>query len=159
MPFRHPLIALLLIVSSACTLAADPKTSAHRDPAPVTALLDRALSLLGVAYRRGGDDAAEGLDCSGFVRLVFAQSLAVELRRRARDISRHGRAVARDDLRPGDLVFFDTLHRTFSHVGIYLGGGAFVHAPAAGGEVRVESLSLPYWRTRFSGARRITGTI
>ena len=70
------------------------------------------------------------------------------------DMSR-GRAVLRKYLKPGDLVFFNTLKRTFSHVGIYVGEGKFIHAPRPGGEVRVEEMSLAYWKKRFTGARRV----
>lgn len=125
-------------------------------PAGADAMLRSALSHLGVAYRRGGDSADEGFDCSGFTRHVFAAGLGLELPRRADEQA--GAAdlvrVRRDDLAPGDLVFFNTLRRTFSHVGIYLGEGRFIHAPRTGSAVRIEDMRRGYWHKRFTGARR-----
>ena len=118
-------------------------------------LVVRALSFVGVNYRRGGENPETGFDCSGFVRHVFRESLGLMLPRTSRDISRVGETVRRDDLQPGDLVFFNTLRRGFSHVGIYLGENRFVHSPASGGEVRVEDMRQSYWVKRFNGARRI----
>lgn len=114
-----------------------------------------ALGLLGIAYRFGGDTPRSGFDCSGMVRYVFQQTLGVELPRRAEEISRVGTKVDRKHLKPGDLVFYNTLKRTFSHVGIYLGNHQFIHAPARGGVVRVEDMNESYWVRRFTGARRI----
>jgi cell wall-associated NlpC family hydrolase len=114
-----------------------------------------ALALLGVNYRFGGNAADTGLDCSGLVRLVFKETFGLVLPRRADEISRVGDKVKKDELKPGDLVFFNTLRRAFSHVGIYIGEGKFVHAPSTGGQVRVENLQTAYWSTRFNGARRI----
>lgn len=115
-----------------------------------------ALNFLGVPYRRGGNSAAHGFDCSGFTRQVFETSLGLLLPRRV-DEQAHAPglvAIRRNDLQPGDLVFFNTLRRTFSHVGIYLGDGKFIHAPRPGGEVRVEDMRFSYWARRFTGARR-----
>jgi cell wall-associated NlpC family hydrolase len=115
-----------------------------------------ALNFLGVPYRRGGNTPDGGFDCSGFTRQVFETSLGLVLPRRADEQARARGliAVKRDDLQPGDLVFFNTLRRTFSHVGIYVGEGRFIHAPKPGGEVRVESMNFAYWAKRFTGARR-----
>jgi cell wall-associated NlpC family hydrolase len=118
-------------------------------------LVMNAMGLLGVRYRMGGNDADSGLDCSGLVRLVFQQTFGLVLPRRSAEISQLGEKVDRKELRPGDLVFFNTLRRAYSHVGIYVGDGKFLHAPSAGGEVRVESMNIPYWDKRFNGARRI----
>lgn len=115
----------------------------------------RALAHLGVPYRYGGDDPSRGFNCSGLVRYVFRDALGVELPRRSDEIGRAGRAIDRDRLQPGDLVFFDTLGRAFSHVGIYIGDGRFVHAPARRGQVRVDALDERFWRARFDGARRL----
>lgn len=115
----------------------------------------RALSHVGVPYRYGGDDPRLGFDCSGLVRYVFRDALGLELPRRSEEIGRAGRAVEGARLQPGDLVFFDTLGRAFSHVGIYVGDGRFVHAPARRGQVRVDGLDDPYWAARFNGARRL----
>ena len=115
-----------------------------------------ALNFLGVPYRRGGNTADSGFDCSGFTRQVFETSLGLMLPRRADDQAKaRGLVVVkRDELQPGDLVFFNTLKRTFSHVGIYVGEGRFIHSPKPGGEVRVESMNFAYWAKRFTGGRR-----
>ncbi len=118
-------------------------------------LMMRALSLIGVRYRYGGNSPQTGLDCSGLVRLVFQDTLGLILPRRAEEMSRVGAAVPKSELQPGDLVFYNTLRRTFSHVGIYLGEGRFIHAPASGGKVRIENMHMPYWTQRFNGARRV----
>ncbi|MBX7229087.1 MAG: C40 family peptidase [Burkholderiaceae bacterium] len=114
-----------------------------------------AMGLLGVRYRFGGNAPETGLDCSGLVRLVFKETFGLILPRRAVEMSQLGDTVGKEELKPGDLVFFNTLKRAFSHVGIYIGEGKFVHAPSSGGKVRVESLNTPYWINRFNGARRI----
>jgi len=115
-----------------------------------------AMNFLGVPYRRGGNSADKGFDCSGFTRHVFEMSLGLVLPRRADEqASAPGlKKVKREELKPGDLVFFNTLKRTFSHVGIYIGEGKFIHAPRTGGEVRVEDMRYAYWSKRFTGARR-----
>jgi cell wall-associated NlpC family hydrolase len=116
-----------------------------------------AMNFLGVPYRRGGTTGGEdGFDCSGFTRHVFEMSLGLVLPRRADEQARAPGMfqVKRDELKPGDLVFFNTLKRTFSHVGIYVGDGKFIHSPRTGGEVRVEDMRLAYWSKRYNGARR-----
>jgi cell wall-associated NlpC family hydrolase len=115
-----------------------------------------AMNFLGVPYRRGGNSAENGFDCSGFTRHVFETSLGLVLPRRVDEqASAPGLLkVRRDELKPGDLVFFNTLRRTFSHVGIYIGDGKFIHSPRTGGEVRVEDMRYAYWSKRFTGARR-----
>ena len=118
-----------------------------------------ALGLLGVRYRFGGESPESGLDCSGLVRHVFQQVTGVSLPRTAREMSRVGDGVARHALEPGDLVFFNTRRMPFSHVGIYLGGGRFVHAPASGRDVEIADLRNRYWQRQFDGARRIAGAI
>ena len=118
-------------------------------------LVMRALGLMGVRYKRGGVNPDTGFDCSGLVRFVFHDALGMKLPHRAEEISRIGEVIKKTDLKPGDLVFYNTLRRTFSHVGIYLGDGRFIHAPASRGKVRVESMDMPYWAKRFNGARRV----
>ena len=115
----------------------------------------RALALLGVRYRFGGNTPEAGLDCSGLVKLVFQETLGLVLPRRSDDMSRYGQSVQMSDLQPGDLVYFNTMRLPFSHVGIYIGDRRFVHAPSSGGVVRVESMDLDYWMRRFDGARRL----
>ena len=115
-----------------------------------------AMNFLGVRYQRGGSDADAGFDCSGFTRQVFETSLGLVLPRRADEQAKAAGLVKvrKDELQPGDLVFFNTLRRTFSHVGIYIGDGKFVHSPKPGGEVRIEDMRIVYWAKRFTGARR-----
>lgn len=115
----------------------------------------QGLKLVGVRYRWGGNNEDSGLDCSGFVRLVYKDSIGATLPRTAREMSEVGQEVSASQLKPGDLVFFNTMRRAFSHVGIYLGDNHFLHAPRAGAEVRVESMDNGYWMQRFDGARRI----
>ena len=118
-------------------------------------LVINALSFLGVHYKYGGDHASTGFDCSGFVRHVYRQTLGLVLPHNAAQQSREGERIAESQLRPGDLVFFNTLRRAFSHVGIYIGNGEFIHAPRPGQEVQIGSLDSPYWARRFDGARRL----
>lgn len=120
-------------------------------------LVISAMNFIGVRYRRGGNSADEGFDCSGFTRHIFQEALGLVLPRRADEQAHaHGvHSIARSELRPGDLVFFNTLKRTFSHVGIYVGDGKFIHSPRAGGQVRVEDMKERYWDRRFTGARRV----
>jgi cell wall-associated NlpC family hydrolase len=115
-----------------------------------------AMDLVGVRYRRGGTSVATGFDCSGFTRHVFEMSLGLVLPRRADEQAAAPGLVTvrREDLRPGDLVFFNTLKRTFSHVGIYIGANRFVHSPRPGSSVRTDDISFAYWAKRFTGARR-----
>jgi len=120
-------------------------------------LLDGALGLVGIRYRRGGSSAESGFDCSGFVGHVFLDQLGLKLPRTSGELSKTGEQVMRADLRPGDLVFFNTMRRAFSHVGIYLGNGQFVHAPRPGQSVRVENIHKSYWARRYNGARRVSG--
>ncbi len=112
--------------------------------------------MIGIRYKRGGTDPENGLDCSGLVRYVFKEAWNKDLPRTSQEISQVGKNIEQKDLQPGDLVFYNTVRRGFSHVGIYLGDNRFVHSPAAGGEVRIESMDLSYWKKRFNGARRIS---
>ncbi len=118
-------------------------------------LVLKGLELVGINYRRGGTSAETGLDCSGFVQLVFKESLGKLLPRTAREQSEVGDVVDKNELKPGDLVFFNTMRRAFSHVGIYLGDNHFMHSPRTGAEVRVEDMSQSYWVKRYNGARRV----
>jgi cell wall-associated NlpC family hydrolase len=114
-----------------------------------------ALGFIGVPYRMGGNAAETGLDCSAFVRLIYKQITGLVLPRTAAEQAASTQTIDRSQLKPGDLVFFNTLQRSFSHVGIYIGEGRFVHSPRTGGQVRIESMNIPYWQTRFNGARRV----
>lgn len=121
-------------------------------------ILLHAISLLGIRYQYGGNTPEKGLDCSGLVRYVFKEAWGASLPRTSEEMSRLGERVDTQDLQPGDLVFYDTLKRTFSHVGIYLGNNQFIHSPSSGGQVRIDNMDAGYWKRRFSGARRISET-
>ncbi len=128
--------------------------------APSTGDLRRAAALqarhaIGVPYHYGGASPKTGFDCSGLVVHVYERAWGVALPRNTQAQRHVGHAVKRSHLLPGDLVFYNTRHRPFSHVGIYLGDGKFVHAPRRGQHVRIERIDNPYWRARFSGARRL----
>jgi cell wall-associated NlpC family hydrolase len=127
----------------------------QRAQASVQDTLDHAMALLGIPYRRGGNSPESGFDCSGFVSHVFRETIGLILPRSSRDLSKSGDSVGRSELQPGDLVFFNTMRRAFSHVGIYLGNGQFIHAPRSGGRVRVEDMNDNYWNKRYNGARRV----
>jgi cell wall-associated NlpC family hydrolase len=118
-------------------------------------LVFTAMGFLGVPYRRGGNTAETGFDCSGFVRAMYQQTVGLILPRKAEQQAAATETIDRNELKPGDLVFFNTMRRTFSHVGIYIGEGKFIHSPKPGAEVRVESMSIAYWAQRFDGARRV----
>lgn len=123
--------------------------------AKASELVLNAMTFLGVPYKRGGTSSDTGFDCSGFVRAIYEQTAGLLLPRKASEQAATAQKIDRADLQPGDLVFFNTMRRAFSHVGIYIGDGKFIHAPKPGAEVRVESLSLAYWARRFDGARRV----
>ena len=135
-----------------------PEIRSTREPVPRAqhseALLQTLLSL-GIDYQNGGRSPVSGFDCSGLVAHVYLQAYAMKLPHNTRSQSETGVPVSLAELEPGDLVFYDTLNRPYSHVGIYLGDGRFVHAPKSGTRVRVESLKSAYWTQRFNGARRI----
>ena len=118
-------------------------------------LVIQAMGLLGVPYKRGGISEEKGFDCSGFVRHMFEKSVGLVLPRRAEEQAKVTEEINRSDLKPGDLVFFNTMKRTFSHVGIYVGDGKFIHAPRPGKAVRVDDMREAYWQKRFNGARRV----
>ncbi len=166
--------ALALWTAGACAQATDPLSlwlqgrgelaPQAAEPAPagvsrsrLTEMALAAMNFVGVPYRRGGNDAETGFDCSGFTRHLFQLNLGLSLPRRSHEqAAAQGLAeVPRTDLQPGDLVFFNTLRRTFSHVGIYVGDGRFIHSPRPGAAVRLEDMSSSYWQRRFDGARRV----
>lgn len=173
---RWLLVLLAVLVLAGC--ASNPSTdrSAWLDPQgrrtvdlsaieginPITILaasqhpLTReALQQLGVQYRYGGTSPDIGFDCSGLIHYSAQESWGLQLPRRARDMAGVGQQVNISELVVGDLVFFNTLGHRFSHVGIYLGDGYFVHAPSSRGQVRIENMSVRYWKQRYTGARRI----
>ncbi|WP_242533492.1 C40 family peptidase [Niveibacterium umoris] len=152
----------MLILLAACTTSPPRTTTAPaRD---LTRLPDAsmgndvvvfAVSLVDTGYRFGGRNPEAGLDCSGMVSYVMEQVAGVRLPHNAAEIAARARPVDREKMRPGDLVFFNTMRRPFSHMGIYIGDGRFVHAPSTNGAVRIERLDTAYFAQRFDGARTL----
>ena len=147
-------LTLLVLLLGACATPARP-------PEPATAgrmndVAFYALSLSDTPYRYGGSSSGNGFDCSGFVQHVYLNTLGIKLPRTSTEMSRAGEQLDANQLRPGDLVFFNTRQRPFSHVGIYVGEERFVHAPSSGKAVMMASMREKYWRNRYDGARRIT---
>jgi cell wall-associated NlpC family hydrolase len=134
----------------------DAATNAWRTAQDLTS---SALDLIGIRYRWGGATPETGLDCSGLVQFVFQQVTGATLPRSAKEMSRLGDKVALSDLKSGDLVFFNTRHFAFSHVGIYVGDNRFIHAPRRGREVEMATIDKRYWQKRFDGARRLVGVL
>ncbi|HEY6361725.1 MAG TPA: C40 family peptidase [Vicinamibacterales bacterium] len=122
-------------------------------PAGASGLVAMALGYRGVPYRNGGSDPS-GFDCSGFIQYVFKQ-VGTVLPREVRDQFVQGETIDRDEVQAGDLVFFETVSRGASHVGLAIGGDEFVHAPSSRGVVRVERFTSAYWARRYVGARRL----
>lgn len=118
-------------------------------------LASTALNYLGIKYKFGGSAPSSGFDCSGLVGYVAEKSMGLKLPRRSAEIARLGQQVNINELKKGDLVFFNTSGKRNSHVGIYLGDNKFVHAPSTGSVVRVEDMSINYWKKRYNGARRL----
>ncbi len=118
-------------------------------------LVVHAMGFLGVPYKRGGNSIEQGFDCSGFVRAIYEQAVGLVLPRRAAEQAAATTPIDKAELQPGDLVFFNTLRATFSHVGIYVGDNKFIHSPRTGAVVRVEDMRVAYWQQRFDGARRV----
>ena len=154
---RRLLILPVLLLLGACSTAPTRQYTASDDQ--MNDLVIYTVSLADTPYHYGGNSANSGFDCSGFVDYVYRHSLGISLPRTSREISKIGEPVALDDLSPGDLVFYNTQHASFSHVGIYVGDGKFVHSPRTGESVRTEEMQLHYWKARYDGARRIMRTI
>ena len=130
-------------------------SSAPSQMAPSEGLVQKALAEIGVAYRRGGESPGAGFDCSGLIVHVYREALGLTLPHNTLAQSKVGRPVLPGQMRPGDLVFYNTRHRKYSHVGLYVGEGRFIHAPKPGASVRIERMSVGYWARRFDGARRV----
>jgi len=146
------IILLSVLMLGAC---ASDKSRVRTQYSNTNSITSYAKSLVGTPYKYGGNSPEYGFDCSGFIVHVFRQSLGVKLPRTTRKIRYSGKAVQKKYLRAGDLVFFNTLRRKFSHVGIYLGNNRFIHAPSSGGSVRIDNMQASYWRGIYNGARRI----
>jgi cell wall-associated NlpC family hydrolase len=155
--------SLALLLAACGTPPQLPETSVSTAPAPASTAEEGsekgsdvaiyALGLIDTGYRFGGKNPAAGLDCSGMVTYIFKQAAGLKLTGSAADLARKGRQIDRKQLRAGDLVFFNTQRRPFSHVGIYIGDGRFVHAPATNGKVHISRLDNPYFAPRFEMAR------
>ncbi len=166
MKISELLFAALLAGAGLPALAADNTADmatiiAAETPAP-TGYLERAreltihaLALIGVNYKWGSDSPENGLDCSGLVSHVFQEVAGIVLPRNSQGMSKVGEKINKTELQPGDLVFFNTRRRPFSHVGIYIGDERFVHAPRRGREVEVSDMQGRYWKKRYNGARRV----
>ena len=158
---RRPWIPIILLALLPLSAMANDSSEATA-PTAASGMLGqaqevvvRALSFIGVRYKWGGASPDTGFDCSGLIRYVYNQVTGQSLPGNAKEISKVGESIERSELQPGDLVFFNTLRRPFSHVGIYLGESRFVHAPSRGGKVEIVDMSERYWKTRYNGARRL----
>ena len=164
-------VTVTTAAAAAATGAADPVSRFLQEqglvPPADSTMLDKvrdkasglvlsAMNFLGVRYKYGGSSMENGFDCSGFTRHIFEMSIGLVLPRRAEEQARSSSlaSVRKEELKPGDLVFFNTMRATFSHVGIYVGDGKFVHAPRTGAAIRVDDMREAYWAKRFTGARR-----
>jgi cell wall-associated NlpC family hydrolase len=149
----HPVLTTLGQVGQSVTDHASALVAGAGDRA--SELVVNAMGFLGVPYRRGGNSAETGFDCSGFVRAMYQSTVGLILPRRAKEQAAATEKIDKKDLQPGDLVFFNTMRHAFSHVGIYIGEGKFIHSPKPGAQVRVEDMGVAYWKRRFDGARRV----
>jgi cell wall-associated NlpC family hydrolase len=166
MKFLTPLFAAFIACAAVPALAAESTVDAAPVAAAETPATDgywerarevtiQALALLGVHYKWGSDSPETGFDCSGLVSHVFQQVAGIALPRNSQGMSKVGDKIDKSELQPGDLVFFNTRRKPYSHVGIYIGEARFVHAPRRGGEVEVASMQGRYWNKRYNGARRV----
>lgn len=146
-------IVFTIIVSGCASF--DPTPPPVPPRAQRTEALLQTLLALGLDYRYGGNSPVTGFDCSGLVAHVYREAWGIRLPHNTLAQSESGIPVSLSELQAGDLVFYDTLARPYSHVGIYLGDGRFVHAPKSGARVRIEHVSSTYWAQRFNGARRV----
>lgn len=153
-----PLGAYLANRSNDIRMSHGPSNASIKPTADRQEVVNTALSFLGVDYRFGGQNPVTGFDCSGLVSYVAEKSLGLKLPRQSSEMASYGKSVKRNQLEEGDLVFFNTRGARFSHVGIYLGNNKFVHSPRTGSVVRVEDMTVSYWKQRYNGARRIVAT-
>lgn len=141
------------IAASMLTACAGIKPTSDDRPAAAQEIVLAAIGLIDTEYRYGGKDPDGGFDCSGMVSHIFDRAAGIRITGSAAEIAAGGRAIARSMLRGGDLVFFNTTGRSFSHVGVYIGNNRFVHAPSTRGKVRIDRLDAGYFDQRFDGAR------
>lgn len=169
---HRKLLAVAVLLGSIHMVPALAQSSTEGEPLPKTfvssvstavvdkteTLINNAMQLIGVRYRWGGNTPQSGLDCSGFVRYVFNDTFGFLLPRKSAQMSKVGLEIGKEELRPGDLVFFNTMRHAFSHVGIYVGNNKFIHAPSKGKSIRVDDMTKVYWEKRYNGARRLENT-
>lgn len=117
-------------------------------------MLLQSVSLMGIAYKWGGNTPDTGMDCSGFVKYVFKKSLGINLPRTAAEMAKVGKKVSPDDLEPGDLMFFNTRRGSNTHIGIYLGNNKFIQSPRTGETIKITEFD-GWWRQHFNGAKRV----
>ena len=152
-------IFIVCLLLSACGTT---RHEAFVQPAPgydasrMNSLAIYAMSLTDTPYQYGGTTRENGFDCSGFVQFVFQNSLGLQLPRTSFEMSQLGTPLNADQLKPGDLVFFNTTHSRYSHVGIFIGENRFVHAPKTGRAITIANMDNGYWHTHYDGARRIS---
>ncbi len=150
---------ITLILASCGTAPPSPDTRPTSAAASVRAsergseVVLYTLGLIDTGYRFGGKNPEAGLDCSGMVSYIFGRAAGLKLNGSAADIARAGRPIKRGELRPGDLVFFNTRNAPFTHVGIYIGDDRFIHAPSTNGRVRIDQMNARYYAQRFDAAR------
>lgn len=150
---RVLLSTAMLLLLAACSSGSPP--SGYGGSARDNDVTSYAKSLIGTPYHYGGDTPSTGFDCSGFVRHVYRHSRGVVLPRMTMDQARVGKPVGMSELRPGDLLFYNTQNESYSHVAIYLGNARFIHAPHTGKRVEVVDMTMKYWKLRYEGARRV----
>lgn len=136
-----------------------PETAGNPQNSQVTQdaignMLLQSVSLMGIAYKWGGNTPNTGMDCSGFVRYVFNKSLGINLPRTAAEMAKVGKRVSINELQPGDLIFFNTRRGSNTHIGIYLGANKFIQSPRTGENIQISDLS-GYWAQHFNGAKRV----
>jgi cell wall-associated NlpC family hydrolase len=152
-----PALLLIALVLSACSSLLPPRSQSPAAPLPISQTGNEvaiyALDLIGTGYRFGGKNPEAGLDCSGMVSYIYREAAGINVSGSAADIAQRGKEIDRQSLRPGDLVFFNTEHKPFSHVAIYIGDNRFVHAPSTNGRVRIDRLDNRYYAERYEMAR------
>jgi cell wall-associated NlpC family hydrolase len=160
--------ASAVLLLAGCGTVSPPATPEPESPAVISSpapsrphapsareLALQAMSYIGTPYRAGGSSPDTGFDCSGLVQYVYGRGAGIALPRTTVEMSTVGSPVDASELQPGDLVFFNTLRRPYSHVGIYIGDQRFIHAPTARGSVEIADMRRRYWHSRFNGARRL----
>lgn len=158
---KFTIVLILLFWLGACAQHRDIKPKADQAPvsthseAGASEVVLYALGLLNIHYQFGGSNPDAGLDCSGMTAYIYREAVGVKLPHSALQQSQLGIAVNKNNLAPGDLVFFNTNGKSISHVGVYIGEGKFVHAPSTNGQIKITKLSDRYFSSRYEMARRI----